>query len=177
MAGYCVRALVRNIFLALDGRPVRVAMMSAVGVTRPIDADRRDTEPRGWKRRGERLLRASGMPYTIVRPGWFDYNAEDQQRMVFRQGDTEQTGSPKDGVIARGQIAQVLVASLSSAVANRKTLELVAERGPAQTNLEPLFSALVADEVGALDGPRDQANLPLSEEPALFREDLRRIRR
>src|SRR5690606_17808751 len=130
----------------------RVAMMSAVGVTRPIAEDRRGSEPRGWKRRGERLLRASGMPYTIVRPGWFDYNAADQQRMVFRQGDRAQTGTPADGVIARQQIAQVLVSSLSSAAANRKTLELVAERGPGQTDLDPLFSALQADADGALDG-------------------------
>ena len=166
---------VRNVLFALDGRPVRVAMMSAVGVTRPIAADRRSSEPRGWKRRGERLLRASGMPYTIVRPGWFDYNAADQQRMVFRQGDTGQSGTPRDGVIARRQIAQVLVASLSSPAANKKTLELVAEKGPGQTDLEPLFSALVADEEGALDGPRDQPNLPLAEEPEAFRENLRQI--
>ena len=25
-----------------------------------------------WKRRSERLVRASGAPYTIVRPGWLD---------------------------------------------------------------------------------------------------------
>ncbi len=166
---------VRNVLFALDGRPVRVAMMSAVGVTRPIEDSRRDTAFQGWKRRGERLLRASGMPYTVVRPGWFDYNTADQLRMVFRQGDTAQSGSPRDGVIARQQIAEVLVASLSSAAANRKTLELVAEQGPAQTDLEPLFAALAPDVDGALDGVRDQDNLSLSGEPALFREDLRRI--
>jgi uncharacterized protein YbjT (DUF2867 family) len=33
-----------------------------------------------WKRRGERLVRASGLPYTIVRPGWFDYNDAGQHR-------------------------------------------------------------------------------------------------
>lgn len=168
---------VRNVLFALNGRSVRVAMMSAVGVTRPIAADRRNVEARGWKRRGEQLLRASGMPYTIVRPGWFDYNAADQHRMVFRQGDRQQTGTPKDGVIARQQIAEVLIASLSSAAANRKTFELVAERGPGQTDLEPLFSALEADAAGALDGPRDQHKLLLSEEPESFREDLERIRR
>ena len=35
-------------------------------------------------------LRASGLPYTIVRPGWFDYNAADQHRLVLLQGDTRQ---------------------------------------------------------------------------------------
>jgi|GEM_PF-71068 len=168
---------VRNILFALEDRSVRVAMMSAVGVTRPIADSRRDLEPRGWKRRGERLLRASGLPYTVVRPGWFDHNANDQHRMIFRQGDMPQSGTPQDGVIARQQIAKVLVASLSSPAANRKTLELVAEQGTAQTELEPLFSELIADGDDALDGPQDQANLPLAEEPAMFREDLQRIRR
>ena len=35
-----------------------------------------------------------------------------------------------------------LVASLASDAANRKTLELIAEHGPAPENLEPLFAAL-----------------------------------
>ena len=59
-------------------------------------------------------MRASGLPYTIVRPGWFDYNAPDEHRLVLLQGDTRQAGDPSDGVVARRQIAEVLVRSLSS---------------------------------------------------------------
>jgi hypothetical protein len=36
-----------------------------------------------WKRRSERFLRASWLPYTTVRTGWFDYNAPDQHRLCF----------------------------------------------------------------------------------------------
>ncbi|WP_036297156.1 NAD(P)H-binding protein, partial [Microbacterium sp. C448] len=57
---------VRNVLTALNGRPVRIALMTTIGVTA-----RRETSE--WKRRGERLVRASGNTYTIVRPGWFDY--------------------------------------------------------------------------------------------------------
>lgn len=56
----------------------------------------------------ERLVRASGNAYTIVRPGWFDSNNGDQLKITPLQGDTRHAGSPADGVIARHQIARVL---------------------------------------------------------------------
>lgn len=77
-------------------------------------------------------------------------------------------------MIARRQIAEVLVASLTSEAALRKTFELVAERGPATRDLEPLFAALQADRPGALDPVRDTANMPLSAEPTRVRQDLER---
>ncbi|AHG63464.1 SDR family oxidoreductase [Advenella mimigardefordensis] len=159
---------VRNVLSVLKA-PAHIALMTAVGVTKP-------TVGHDWKRRGERLVRASGLPYTIVRPGWFDYNAPDQLRLVLRQGDTHWAGSPSDGVIARAQIAQVLVGSLTSPAANRKTFELVSEKGSAQSDLEPLFSALPADPANGIDGIRDRDNLSLANEPAVFTDDLEAIR-
>ena len=47
-----------------------------------------------------------------------------------------------DGVVARRQIAEVLVASLTSAEALRRTFEFVATRGPAQHDLNALFAQL-----------------------------------
>ena len=166
---------VRNVLRALAGRPVRIALMTAIGVTNREGAYNRSTQIHDWKRRGERLVRASGLPYTIVRPGWFDYNAPDQHRLVFLQGDTRHAGDPSDGVIARQQIAEVLVHSLSSDAARAKTFELVAERGPAQKNLEPLFAALGADAAGDIDAVQDTANMPVGDEPAQVREDLKRL--
>jgi len=159
---------VRNVLSVLKA-PARIALMTTVGVTKP-------TIGHDWKRRGDRLVRASGLPYTIVRPGWFDYNAPDQQRLVMRQGDTHWAGSPSDGVVARAQIAQVLVASLTSPAANRKTFELVAEKGVAQTDLESLFSALPADPEEGYNGIRDRDNLPLAKEPSTVVRDLDAIR-
>lgn len=155
---------VRNVLSVLEA-PARIALMTAVGVTKP-------SVGHDWKRRGERLVRASGLPYTIVRPGWFDYNAADQQRLVLRQGDTHWAGSPSDGVVARAQIAQVLVASLTSSAANRKTFELVTEKGAAQSDLEPLFSTLPADPADGYDGVGDRENLPLAKEPSKVVRDL-----
>ena len=158
---------VRNVLSALKA-PARIALMTTVGVTKP-------SVGHDWKRRGERLVRASGLPYTIVRPGWFDYNAANQQQLVMRQGDTHWAGSPADGVVSRQQIAQVLVASLTSQAATRKTFELVAERGAAQTDLEPLFSALPSDPSDGLDAIGDRENLPVAQEPDSVMQALRAI--
>lgn len=165
---------VRNVLEALgDARP-RIALMTSIGVTYREGSYNRSTQSADWKRRSERLVRASGLPYTIVRPGWFDYHSPDQQRIVMLQGDTRHTGSPADGVILRRQIARVLVAALASPAAECKTLELVADSGAEQVNLEPVFAALHVDPAGSLDGVRDAANQPLEDEPDRVRKDLAR---
>jgi uncharacterized protein YbjT (DUF2867 family) len=156
---------VKNVLEALRGRKVRIALMTSIGVTK-----RGGTHD--WKRRGERLVRASGNPYTIVRPGWFDYNDDDQLDITLLQGDTGLAGSPADGVIARHQIARVLVDSLASEAADHLTFELVAEHGTAQVDLEPVFARLDKDQPGSVDGVRDQDNMPAASEPDRVRADL-----
>ncbi|GAB2454634.1 uncharacterized protein YbjT (DUF2867 family) [Conyzicola lurida] len=156
---------VKNVLVALDGRPVRIALMTAIGVTRRGNSH-------DWKRRGERLVRASGNAYTIVRPGWFDYNDADQLEITLLQGDTRHAASPADGVVARRQIARVLVDSLASDAADHLTFELVAERGAEQADLEPVFAALDSDPVGTIDGVRDEGNMPASSEPRSVLADL-----
>lgn len=165
---------VRNVLEALGGARPRVALMTSIGVTNRQGSYNRSTQSADWKRRSERLVRASGLPYTIVRPGWFDYHSPDQQRIVLLQGDTRHSGSPADGVIARRQIARVLVAALASPTAERKTFESVAGTGAEQPDLGPVFAALDADLAGSLDGVRDLANQPLEDEPERVRRDLAR---
>ncbi|WP_353711988.1 SDR family oxidoreductase [Arthrobacter sp. K5] len=157
---------VANVLQALKGRSVRIVLMTAIGVTRP------GMPYTQWKLRSERLVRASGHPYTIVRPGWFDYNQADQRRILMLQGDHRQSGTPADGVIARDQIARVLIDSLSAEGANRKTLELVADHGPEQEDLTAFFESLTADTEGSLDAAKDTVNLPAANEPERFRQDL-----
>jgi uncharacterized protein YbjT (DUF2867 family) len=163
---------VRNTLAALGSRPARIALMTSIGLTNRSSAYNRSTEAHDWKRRSERLVRATGRPYTIVRPGWFDYNGPDQHRLLLLQGDTRQAGTPSDGAIARSQLAQVLVSSLGSETAVGKTLELFAEHGPAPDDLDRLFLALQADPRGGLDGVQDTANMPLENEPHRVRADL-----
>lgn len=166
---------VRNVLSALGSQTARVALMTAIGVTNRTGAYNRSTEAHDWKRRSERLVRASGLPYTIVRPGWFDYNGPGEHRLVLLQGDTRQAGDSSDGAVARRQIAEVLVRSLSSQKALRKTFELVATTGPEPSDFDTLFAALEADPQGALDGVHDAANMPLADEPQRVRDDLEAV--
>jgi uncharacterized protein YbjT (DUF2867 family) len=151
--------------------------MTAIGVTVRDGSYNRQTQIHNWKRRAERLVRRSGLPYTIVRPGWFDYNDADQHQLVFLQGDQRRAGDASDGVVARSQMADVLVSSVGSAAANRKTFELVVEHGPAQDDLEPLFARLDADPAGAYDTAHDLPNQLLDDEPDSVRSELEAIAR
>jgi uncharacterized protein YbjT (DUF2867 family) len=164
---------VRNVLAALSSRKARIALMTSIGVTNRTGAYNQSTEAHDWKRRSERLVRASGLPYTIVRPGWFDYNGSNEHRLILLQGDRRQAGNSSDGVIARKQIAEVLVRSLSSDHALRKTFELVAATGPAQADLDSLFVALEADPPDALDGVKDMTNMPPEGEPQRVQNDLK----
>ncbi len=163
---------VRNVLTALNGAGPRIALMTSIGVTNRDSSYNWSSHAHDWKRRSERLVRASGLDYTIVRPGWFDYNAAGQQQIVMIQGDTRHSGSPADGAVARRQIARVLVGSLTSAAANRKTFELVTADGAEQADLEPVFAALDADNPASLDDVRDTESQPLEAEPQSVREDL-----
>lgn len=155
---------VLNVLNALNGRPARIALMTAIAVT-----DRKGAHD--WKRRAERLVRASGNPYTIVRPGWFDYNKPNERKLMMLQGDQRQSGTPSDGAIARDQLAKVLVRSLRSDAAAFKTFELVASAGEEQPDLNNVFASLEAD-ISSLDGARDQPNMPFEREPAAIRADF-----
>ncbi|WP_369230442.1 SDR family oxidoreductase [Streptomyces sp. R21] len=160
---------VRNVLAALGGQKPRIVLMTAIGVTARSSAYNHLVE---WKRRSERLVRAGGLPHTIVRPGWFDMNGPDEQRPVFLQGDTRRSGGPADGAVSRSRIAQVLVAAVTAPEAVRRTFELVAEQGSAPSDMTQLFAALDEDAPGALDAVRDEANMPLAQEPQRVRDDL-----
>jgi uncharacterized protein YbjT (DUF2867 family) len=160
---------VANVLRGLAGRRVRIALMTAIGTTRP------GVPYTQWKLRSERLVRGSGNPYTIVRPGWFDYNQPNQRKIVMLQGDKRQSGSPADGVIARDQIARVLIDSLHMEEAEHKTLELIAEDGTEQEDLTSLFTSLTPDTSESLDGAEDTVDLPVDHEPETFRSDLATI--
>ncbi|GAA4798463.1 SDR family oxidoreductase [Streptomyces ziwulingensis] len=156
---------VRNILQVLDGARPRVALMTSVYATR---SDVPGATP--WKRRSERLLRASGLPCTIVRPGWFDRAGPTQRRLVLEQGGTA------DGGIARDQIAETLVRSLLTDTALGKTFELIAAEGAEPSDWAELFGALRSDESGSVDGVLDPADLPLEAEPQAVRADLDAVR-
>ena len=156
---------VRNVLAAFPGALPRIALMTSIGVTQSGGGYRELLE---WKRRSERLVRASGAPYTIVRPGWFDNTSPGQDALVLEQGDTE-TGMRG---IGRDQLAEVLVRSLITDTALGRTFELFADRGPAPSDWTRLFAPLNADTPGSLDGAGDRTGPALSGEPAVLQRDV-----
>lgn len=165
---------VGNLLLAVKARRVQIVLMTSVGVTNRACAYNRQSGGHDWKRRAERLVRASGQPHVIVRPGWFDCNKGDQNRLVFGQDDRRHAGNASDGVISRRALARVLVEARLHGPA--LTFELMAEKGAKQADLGPLFAALTPDGPAALDGALDLPNQPLEAEPERVLADLERIR-
>ena len=159
---------VANVLHALDGRTPRMALMTSIGVSRQVRGS--VGELLDWKRRSERLVRASGAPYTIVRPGWFDHVSPGDERLVFAQGDTG------NGGIGRDQLADVLVRSLLTDTAVGRTFELFAEAGPAPSDWAALFAGVRPDPAGSLDSVADPATLPpVADEPVPVPADIARL--
>jgi uncharacterized protein YbjT (DUF2867 family) len=74
-----------------------------------------------WKQQGENYLRASGLNYTIIRPGGLK-NDEASGILVMSKADTLFEGS-----IPRQKVAEVCVESLSQPAAVNKVVEIVCQ--------------------------------------------------
>src|SRR5215471_13602998 len=84
---------VANTLRALgDGRP-RIVLQTTLFVTRKDNGLNAGAHALDWKCRSARLVRLSGAPYTIVRPGWLD-NGPAGRHLTIEQGDTGKAASP-----------------------------------------------------------------------------------
>jgi uncharacterized protein YbjT (DUF2867 family) len=91
-----------------------------------------------WKLKGEDALRASGVPYTVVRPGGLLNKPGRQQTVVFEQGDTVSAQT----TIARADVADICVQALKYPEALNKTFEASSIAGPPTTDWRARFAAL-----------------------------------
>lgn len=91
-----------------------------------------------WKRKGEEAVVASGVSYTIVRPGGLNDAAGNIQTIIFEQGDVPGRGK----IISRADVARVSVAALEDAQARNKVFEIYARDGEPQTDFSGEFAAL-----------------------------------
>lgn len=133
---------------SLDGRQVRVTLMSSIGVTGSGGTSRGLLD---WKRRGEQVLRASGLPYTIVRPGWFDAGTGTEPHVDLRQGDRIDYGP-----VRRVHVAEVIAQSLRTLAATGRTVEVFSSAGPPVTDWTAAFASTDPDTAGSVDGVHDQ---------------------
>ena len=91
-----------------------------------------------WKRRGEEAVAASGIPYTIVRPGGLSDDPGGTRTIVFEQGDNRSQGI----WITRADLARVCVSALKHEAARNKTFEIHAADGEPQPDFGAEFAAL-----------------------------------
>jgi uncharacterized protein YbjT (DUF2867 family) len=95
-----------------------------------------------WKQRGEQALRASGVPYTIVRPGGLTDKPGGSAGVRFQQGDQGM------GSIPRADVAAVVVAALGEADAIGRTFEIRTDDGLAPGAWRRDFAGLARDRAG-----------------------------
>ncbi|MEA5583257.1 CIA30 family protein [Nodularia harveyana UHCC-0300] len=127
-------------------------LVSSAGVTRPgrpgINLDEEPPAVRlndqlggilTWKLKGEDSLRASGIPYTIIRPCALTEETGGKE-LIFEQGDNIR------GKISRDDVAEICVRSLQQSNASKITLEVKAEEKIANyINWQQLFHDLQPD--------------------------------
>ena len=91
-----------------------------------------------WKRKGEEALAASGVAYTIVRPGGLSDGPGGVKAIDFQQGDNSAQGD----AISRADVARVCVAALEHEDARNKVFEIQARDAEPQTDFAAEFAAL-----------------------------------
>ncbi|EFJ52948.1 hypothetical protein VOLCADRAFT_78986 [Volvox carteri f. nagariensis] len=106
-----------------------------------------------WKREAEKALEASGMAYTIVRPGGMERPTDDYKKthnLVLKPRD-----STFGGQVSRLQVAELVAATCRNpAAAENKVLELVAETTAPPRSFEELLEEIPQDITRVSDGGR-----------------------
>ncbi len=116
-------------------------LISAMGVTNPEHPLNRFDNIMYWKLKGENALRASGVPYTIVRPGGLTDEAGGTLGTRIAQGDNHGPGQTN-----RIDAARICVRALTDPSARNVTIEVM--KDPSQPVVPPdgdVFSGMNAD--------------------------------
>jgi uncharacterized protein YbjT (DUF2867 family) len=92
------------------------------------------------RRAAERALRASGLPWTIVRPTWLTDDPRGAHAVTLTQD------LYADGMLSRADLAAALVAAVAQPAARRKTFALFNQPGEPSDDWAPAFAALAPDQ-------------------------------
>ena len=117
-----------------------VIFISSIYASRPDHYQ--DVEPTslGWKARAEEIVRASGLPYCIVRAGWLT-DGPGGEALALSQGDIA------EGHLSRADLADVCAQLLVVEDVRAKTFEVVASHGGEGRPLESAIRDLKPDRV------------------------------
>jgi uncharacterized protein YbjT (DUF2867 family) len=102
----------------------------------------RATGSRPGRLAAERAVRASGHPWTIVRPTWLTDDPAGAHAVTLTQDPLA------DGMIARADLAGAIVTAIEQASARQTTFALFNQPGPPPRDWAPLFAELKRDRLG-----------------------------
>jgi len=116
---------VRNLVDAAARNKVRhFTLLTAIGTTDKASfGNRMFKGALEWRFKGEEHLRASGLSYTVVRPGGLTNEAAGQKGVRLYQGDDWQSRLRQ--TISREDLAQVLIETLRNPGARNASFEIV----------------------------------------------------
>jgi uncharacterized protein YbjT (DUF2867 family) len=119
-----------------------VVLTSSMGVTNPDHQLNRILDNvLQWKLKGEDALRATGVNYTIVRPGGLTNDDGGTHGLKVMQGDPQDVA----GRISREDLAAVLVNALGRKDAYGKTFEVIGDPDSASVEWDTLYAELKPD--------------------------------
>ncbi len=133
---------VKNLVEASKAAGVKqFVLVSSMGVTQPDHPlNKMFDNILVWKLKGEDVLRASGVPYTVVRPGGLRNAPVGQTALTALQGDPKVSGQ-----ISRADVAAVCVAALGNPAATGKTFEVIGADGAPSSDWTAFFAGLRTD--------------------------------
>lgn len=127
---------------AVDARSRQFVLVSSRSVTQPENPlNKLFGNVLIWKLKGEDALRASGVPYTVVRPGGLTNGPGGERDIVLEQGDTVRGQT----TITRADVARICVQALKHPEARNRTFETNATPGAPVTDWRAKFAALKPD--------------------------------
>jgi len=114
-------------------------LVSSCAVTKPDHPLNNFGQVLTWKLKGEDALRASGLTYTVIRPGGLTNEPGGQAALSFGQGDRI------SGMVSRADVAEVCVQALQQPSARNVTFEVVQAQGAPVDDWATLFATLSPD--------------------------------
>jgi uncharacterized protein YbjT (DUF2867 family) len=93
-----------------------------------------------WKLKGEDAVRASGVPYTVVRPGGLSDDAGGKKGLKSYQGDPKVRGR-----IPRADVATVCIEALGNKAAANKTFEILSDEAATSVDWTAFWSGIKSD--------------------------------
>ena len=131
---------VRNLVeAARAARVEHFLLVSSCAVTKPDHPLNKFGQVLTWKLKGEDALRASGLTYTIVRPGGLTNEPGGQSALVLDQGDRI------SGMISRADVAEVCIQAWLQPKARNTTFEVVQTQDAPVDDWAALFAMLRSD--------------------------------